>query len=231
MHIYAFCISGYSYMVAVNIVIRPDDRWGGAGCALLGCPASSPKMSRPGRLRGGAHVLPVRASERSYMTRVEEFAKPFLALLLVWILLNGNLAADTLLIGVVASFAIVWFLRESLSFLSSFRATPGALVAAIRFVLYFLRELVRANIALARIVLSPSLPIRPGIVKVRTRLQSRVGRLLLANAITLTPGTLTVELEGEWLYVHWVSIESDDIDLATDRIVAGFEKYLEVIYG
>jgi multicomponent Na+:H+ antiporter subunit E len=91
--------------------------------------------------------------------------------------------------------------------------------------------LVISNLRLAAVVLSPSLPIKPGIVKVRTRLKSRMGRLMLANSITLTPGTLTVEMDGEWLYIHWVSVQSPDIEAATAEIVAGFERYLEVIYG
>jgi multicomponent Na+:H+ antiporter subunit E len=66
---------------------------------------------------------------------------------------------------------------------------------------------------------------------VRTKLKSRMGRLMLANSITLTPGTLTVKIEGEWLYIHCVSVESADIETATAAIAAGFEKYLEVIYG
>jgi len=165
------------------------------------------------------------------MIRTLEFAKPFATLLFFWILLNGNLALDTLVVGALAALAILYFLRESTSFLNEFRATPQALVASLQYVGYFLKELVKSNIALARIVLAPTLPINPGIVKVRTRLKSKMGRLLLANSITLTPGTLTVEMQGEWLYIHWVNIESEDIDAATDRIVAGFEKYLEVIYG
>lgn len=165
------------------------------------------------------------------MTRTQEFLKPFIALLMFWILLNGNLSFDTLVIGVLASFAIVWFLDDSISFLTEFRTTPQAIGAAFGYVGYFLKELIKSNVAMARVVLSPKLPINPGIVKVRTKLTSKMGRLLLANSITLTPGTLTVEIEDEWLYIHWVNIESDDIDAATRRIVSGFEKYLEVIYG
>jgi multicomponent Na+:H+ antiporter subunit E len=96
---------------------------------------------------------------------------------------------------------------------------------------FFFKELVRSNLKLTAVVLSPELPIEPAIVKVRTRLRSRMGRLMLANSITLTPGTLTVELADEWLYVHWVRMESADIDAATAEIVAGFERYLEVMYG
>ena len=44
-------------------------------------------------------------------------------------------------------------------------------------------------------------------------------------------GTLTVELAGEWLYIHWVTVEATDIEAATAGIVSGFERYLEVMYG
>ena len=155
----------------------------------------------------------------------------FATLFLFWLLLNGSLAADILLVGALASFIIAFLFRDGLSPLTEFRATPRAFGAALLFLFYFFKELVKSNLRLAAIVLSPSLPINPGIVKVRTRLKSRMGRLLLANSITLTPGTLTVELEGEWLYIHWVTVESTDIDAATADIVAGFESYLEVMYG
>jgi multicomponent Na+:H+ antiporter subunit E len=118
-----------------------------------------------------------------------------------------------------------------LSFLSEFRATPRAFAAALLYVPYFAKELVKANLAVARIVLSPALPLNPGIVKVRTRLTSRIGRALLANSITLTPGTLTVEMDGEWLYIHWVTVDSPKVEEATAAIVSGFEGYLEAMYG
>ena len=155
----------------------------------------------------------------------------FTTLFLFWIMLNGSFAADSLVVGVAASLIITLLLRDGLSFFTEFRATPQAFMAGLRYYGYFFRELVRSNLKLTAIVLSPDLPIQPGIVKVRTRLKSRMGRLMLANSITLTPGTLTVELEGEWLYVHWVTVEATDIDAATANIVAGFERYLEVMYG
>jgi multicomponent Na+:H+ antiporter subunit E len=68
-------------------------------------------------------------------------------------------------------------------------------------------------------------------VRVRTSLKSRLGRLVLANSITLTPGTITVETRGEILYVHWINVEGDDIEATTQRIVEKFEGYLEVICG
>jgi multicomponent Na+:H+ antiporter subunit E len=155
----------------------------------------------------------------------------FGTLMLFWVMLNGSLAWDVLVSGVVVSMTIALIFRDGLSFFTEFRATPEAFRMGLRYFAYFFKELVKSNIRLAAIVVSPSLPVKPGIVKVRTKLQSRMGRLMLANSITLTPGTLTVDLDGEWLYVHWVHMESDDIEKATARIVAGFETYLEVIYG
>ncbi len=148
---------------------------------------------------------------------------PFLMLMLFWVLLNGSIAADVLLVGVLTALLITLFFGRGLAPLAQFRYTPRAWIAAVQFLAYFFK--------VATIVLKPALPIKPGIVKGRTKLNSPMGRLLLANSITLTPGTLTIELDGEWLYIHWVTVESADIDAATQSIVAGFERYLEVMYG
>lgn len=155
----------------------------------------------------------------------------FTALLVFWVLLSGSLAADVLAVGVVVSLLISLSFRSSLSFFADFRFTPGAIWATVLYFGYFFMELTKANLCLARIILSPSLPIAPGIVKVRTTLKTPMGRLLLANSVTLTPGTLSVEFDGEWLYVHWVNMETDDIEEASEKIVRGFERYLEVMYG
>jgi multicomponent Na+:H+ antiporter subunit E len=155
----------------------------------------------------------------------------FATLLLFWLMLMGSLTLDVLVVGVLASLLIAVLYPNGLSFFTEFRATPAAFVAGLRYYGYFFKELVKSNLLLTSTVLTPSLPIKPGIVKVRTRLKSRMGRLMLANSITLTPGTLTVAMDGEWLYVHWVNVQSEDIEAATAEIVAGFERYLEVIYG
>lgn len=156
----------------------------------------------------------------------------FVTLMLFWVMLVNTLAPATLLIGALISLAVALLYRDGLSFFTEFRATPQAVIAGFLYYGYFFRKLVVSNLRLAAIVISPSLPIRPGIIKVRTGLKSRMGRLMLANSITLTPGTLTVELKDEWLYVHCVTLDTpDDIEAATAEIAAGFERYLEVMYG
>lgn len=165
------------------------------------------------------------------MSKALDLSMPFTALLLFWLLLNGVLAADVVTVGVIAALVVATLFRKDLAVVSEFRATPRAFVATVFYLGRFLRELILSNLRLAGVVLAPSLPVNPGIVKVRTRLKSRMGRLLLANSITLTPGTLTVELDGEWFYIHWVTVESPEIEAATAAIVASFEKHLEAMYG
>ena len=165
------------------------------------------------------------------MSKARDLTMLFATLLGFWMLLNGSLAPDILVVGLIAAIVITFLFSNSLAVISELSTTPRALIAAVGYVFFFARELVKSNLNLARIVLSPALPLNPGIVKVRTRLKSRMGRLLLANSITLTPGTLTVDIDGEWLYIHWATVASADIEAATAAIVSGFEDYLEVMYG
>lgn len=81
-------------------------------------------------------------------------------------------------------------------------------------------------------VLHPALPIRPGIVRVETKLQGDAARAILANSITLTPGTLTVDVDPEasCLYIHWIYVTGEDGAAATERIVRRFERILERIF-
>jgi multicomponent Na+:H+ antiporter subunit E len=162
---------------------------------------------------------------------ISNFITHFVTLLLFWVLLNGSLASDVLIVGAIASFIIAIFFRGNLAWFSELRLTPKALFTTVAYILYYIKELVKSNINVASIVISPDLPLNPGIVKVRTKLKTAMGRMLLVNSITLTPGTLTVEMDGEWLYIHWVSVDSPDIEAATAGIVGGFERYLEVMYG
>jgi len=96
----------------------------------------------------------------------------------------------------------------------------------------FLWECLKANIDVALRVLNPRLPINPGIVKVKTVLKSDTGLTFLANSITLTPGTLCVDIDAEKgvLYIHWINVEAQDTVKATELIVAKFEKILKKIF-
>ncbi len=157
--------------------------------------------------------------------------KLFATLFLFWLLLSGALTIETVAVGVLIAGLVALALSADLSYLSGYRFTPASLTATVLYVGYFLIQLVKSNIAMATLVLTPALPVKPAIVRVRTGLKNPIARLLLANSITLTPGTLSVEMKGEWLYIHWVVAEATEAEAATRAIAAGFERYLEVMYG
>ena len=155
----------------------------------------------------------------------------FLSLWGVWLLLTSPFAAQEAIAGAVIAALIATLPLFPASPLGDLKLNPKALVTLVVYSFVFLKALVLSNLDVAFRVLHPRLPIDPGIVKVRTKLKTPLGRLLLANSITLTPGTITVEMRGEELFIHWIKIASEDPREATEAIVGGFEKYLEVICG
>lgn len=155
----------------------------------------------------------------------------FLTLMTFWVLLNSSVDPEVLVIGAGVSLLISLIFCAKCDVFSEINFTPKAIVATVMFIITFIGALVRANLSITKRVLSPSLPLNPGIVQVKTKLKSKVGRMVLANAITLTPGTFTLELDGEDFYIHWVDVKSGDQEESTKEIVSGFEKYLEVMYG
>jgi len=96
---------------------------------------------------------------------------------------------------------------------------------------YFLYYCMKANVDVALRVIHPDVPIRPGIVKVRTTLASDMAKTFLANSITLTPGTLTVDIDGQELYIHWINIPADDDPKKRSAEICGrFEPLLRRIF-
>ena len=90
--------------------------------------------------------------------------------------------------------------------------------------------MIKANIDVARRVINPSLPINPGIVAIKTNLKSDQAKLFLANSITLTPGTLTVDIVDDTLYIHWIDVESEKPREQKEKISAKFEKLLKGVF-
>lgn len=109
--------------------------------------------------------------------------------------------------------------------------TPKRILYGIGYIFYLFAAIVKANVDVALRVIKPRIPLNPGIVTIKTTLVSKLGRSVLANSITLTPGTLSVEMKGDRLFIHWIDISSTDQEEATRKIVGGFERYLEVIFG
>lgn len=100
------------------------------------------------------------------------------------------------------------------------------------YVPFFIGECLKANIDVAYRVTHPNRPINPGIVKVKTNLKSDTALTFLANSITLTPGTLSVDIDEDkgFLYIHWINVKDKDVDKASKLIVERFEPILRKIF-
>ncbi len=154
------------------------------------------------------------------------------ALFVLWLILTRSLDPQELMVGAVASVLVSLLVRQVAARLILCGASwPRRSAYLLAYVPYLFWNIVKSNIDVASRVVNPRLPIRPGIVRVKTRLKSPLGRLLLTSSITLTPGTLTVDIEGDDLFIHWIDVEGTDTEAMSRRIVGGFERYLEVIFG
>jgi multicomponent Na+:H+ antiporter subunit E len=156
---------------------------------------------------------------------------PGMAVFALWVLLALPVSLQELIVGLIVSTVITAVPLPGVSVYGEIRISLKRVWFAVIYLLVFLRAVVKSNLDVALRVLSPTLPINPGIVQVKTALKSRIGRLLLANSITLTPGTITVAIEGEDIFVHWINTTADDLEESTRQIVSDFEKYLEVSFG
>ena len=156
-----------------------------------------------------------------------DYALVFATSLLVWLLLISSLDPVELGVGALAAAVVTLMTGRRAAVFSGLSVGPMALLGMLRYLGAFFIALVKANVDLAARVLDPALPIRPTVVEVETRLKSRLGRLLLANSITLTPGTLSIDYVGDRLLVHWVYCPpGTDRASATRDIAAGFENHL-----
>ncbi|MCB1518182.1 MAG: Na+/H+ antiporter subunit E [Hyphomicrobiaceae bacterium] len=155
------------------------------------------------------------------------FAMVSLILALVWVAITGNFSAPNLLMGWLISLLAMWVVRNQM--------TTPILVSRMRrvigLILLFLYELVLSAFRVARLVLTPNIRsrLKPGIVAFPVTAKSDVEITLLANLITLTPGTLSVDVSEDRsvIYVHCISVD-DKQDVIRD-IAEGFEaKIIEV---
>ncbi len=157
----------------------------------------------------------------------------FLAAFAVWCLLSWPPGPWQLAAGAAVSLLTAGVMGGMFITRPHMFAHPGRILRFVfHYVPVFTWELVKANFDVAYRVLHPALPIKPGIVVMKTGLRSDTGLTFLANSITLTPGTLTVEVDREkgLLYVHWISVKGRDVESATRGIGGRFEPILMKIF-
>lgn len=163
--------------------------------------------------------------------RIARYLAAFLVSFGVWLALVGTLNWQELLVGavvaaIVAAFGWRYFSQVGFSHLS-----VKKLLYLIAYIPVFFWEMIKANIDVAYRVIHPRMPINPGVVLIKTDLTSDSGKLALANSITLTPGTLTMDVKGDSLLIHWINVKDTDTERATELIGGRFERFLKVIFS
>ncbi len=156
----------------------------------------------------------------------------FLLSFLIWAFLTWPLDFQHFVIGILVC-GFVSFMTGDM-----FVKRPHVFKSITRYLWFlyyiplFIWECIKANIDVAYRVAHPDLPINPGIVKVKTTLKSDTALTFLANSITLTPGTMTVDIDPEngFLYIHWIDVKTEDVQKASELIVKVFEDVLRRIF-
>ncbi len=135
------------------------------------------------------------------------------ALFVLWVMLSARFDWIHLGLGLVLSFTVAWINSGHSPFVPKFRLWGNIL-------LYFpwlFMKIVQSSLHLSKLILHPSLPINPRLIRVETKLGHRAAVVLLGNSITLTPGTITAEVDHDSLIVHAMDEVSGE-DVTSGRL-------------
>jgi multicomponent Na+:H+ antiporter subunit E len=149
----------------------------------------------------------------------------------LWFAANSSFAVESLATGALISVVLAYMFTRKPSAWRDVRLSPERLYHFVLYTGVFLVELVRSNLNMMRYVYAPRIKINPGIVRIRTRLETPVGRLALASSIALTPGSLVIDIDGDSLFIHWLDVKTTDPDEATRAIAGAFEEHLGKTFG
>lgn len=149
----------------------------------------------------------------------------FIVLLLIWLIFNGKITWELTVLGVILCACIYFFMCRFMDY--SIRKDLMLIrrsVYILHYVGVLIAEIIKSSMQVLHLVLTDREVAEPVIVSHRTRLKTGLGRALLANSVTLTPGTITISLEGDELIIHCL-----DKTMAEGFDDLIFEKLLEKI--
>lgn len=153
-----------------------------------------------------------------------------IALFAFWIILSGRFEVPYLAFGLVSALLVTFLTGHLLDFPAArgvgIRGRLERLWRGLAYLAWLAVTVLKANLQLAALVLNPRMPIRPGLLQFRTRLKNPVGRVVLANSITLTPGTVTVDLKDGTYLVHAIVPEA-----ARSLLEAGLQQRIKTLFG
>lgn len=167
--------------------------------------------------------------------RTLSFISTFIFCFIIWIGLTLTFNYQEIIGGLLVSFVVAlvsnkFFIHENALYLFS----PVKIFYLLAYTPLFIKELIKANIDVAKRSFNPELPINPGIVKVPTDMTSEYGLAMLCNSITLTPGTISMDIVDEegrnYIYIHWIDVQSMDPVQAGNMIKGSLESGVRRIW-
>ena len=169
-------------------------------------------------------------------TKFPAVVSTFVLCYVFWILLTWSFTAQELAAGAIVSLAVAlfsarFFIHEKAFWL--FR--PGRLGGLVAYVFIFLGELIKANVDMAKRCFGGCKNIDPGVIRVPVGLKKDYAQAMLANSITLTPGTITLDIaedaDGQaYYYIHWIDVASTDPEQAGEMIKGRLERGIRRIW-
>lgn len=127
----------------------------------------------------------------------------YLLFFLVWIIFNGQVTLEIILFGIVIAGLMYGFICKFMDYsIKKDLFIVKKFFYIMHYVFILISEIVKANFETMKLILSSKYEIEPAIIKFKITLHSKTAKVLLANSITLTPGTITVSLEEDELSVH-----------------------------
>jgi multicomponent Na+:H+ antiporter subunit E len=131
-----------------------------------------------------------------------------LALFLFWIFLSASFEWIHLGLGLISSFAVAWINSDRSPFVPKFRLWPRILL----YLPWLFYKIIQSSLHLTKLILHPALPIAPQLISVESKLRHQAAVVLFGNSITLTPGTITAEVDRNNLIVHAIDkVSGEDI--------------------
>ena len=126
-----------------------------------------------------------------------------------WLLWSGHTEPLMLFFGVVSCVGVV-ILDLRLERCAELRQDYRFGMRWLKYAPWLIWQIIKSNFEVAKIILKPDLPVRPRLISVKGTQQSELGRVVYANSITLTPGTVTLDVRGDDFLVHALTAESAD---------------------
>jgi len=165
------------------------------------------------------------------VSKISKFLFTWVITFIIWLAFTSSFDLVEVLVGIVVSFVISIFNYNYFTQIGLKSFSPRRLIYIVQYVFVFLWALLLSNLNVARIVISPSLPINPAIVEFDSKLKSDFAKLILANSITLTPGTFTIDFIDNRFFIHRLESESIEPEKVYAEIAEPFEKILLKIFN